>query len=103
MSQSQINEKGRAVPTTNLSCDSIGRGDLASLHPSPLPTIPTTYHTLPEPGVRTDSEVTITARELSLPPPAATLGRAGPAPHLGNTVQPTLLVKVWVNQTQTEM
>lgn len=61
------------------------------------------YLSVPEPGVRTESEVTITARELSLLPPTATFGRAGPVPHLGNTVQPTMLVKLWVNQTQTEM
>lgn len=33
-------------------------------------------------------------------PPAATRGRAGPAPHLGNTTEPTLLVEVWVSQPQ---
>lgn len=31
-------------------------------------------------------------------PPAATPGRAGPAPRLGNTIEPILLAKVWVGQ-----
>lgn len=100
VSQFQINEDGRAVPITLLWQHGQGRFTL------PIPIL-TAYHphylSVPEPGVRTESEVTITARELSLPPPTATFGRAGPVPHLGNTVQPTMLVKLRVNQTQTEM
>lgn len=30
--------------------------------------------------------------------PAATFGRTGPAPSLGNTIESTLLARVWVNQ-----
>lgn len=49
---------------------------------------------MPEAGGRTDPEVT-RAGELPLPhpPPAATFGKAGPAPHLGNTIEPTLLAE----------
>lgn len=36
--------------------------------------------------------------ESSCPSPAATLGRAGPAPHLSSTVELTHLVKALVNQ-----
>lgn len=32
--------------------------------------------------------------ELALAPPAATLRRAGPVPHLGNTIEPTPMAGV---------
>lgn len=36
--------------------------------------------------------------ELSLTPTAATPGRAGPAPSLGDTIQATLWADVWLSQ-----
>jgi hypothetical protein len=52
------------------------------------------------------------ARELALglqewesllrPSPAASLGKVGPAPCLGNTAELALIVKAWVNLPQRE-
>lgn len=37
-------------------------------------------------------------RTIPDPPQAATLGRAGPAPHWGSSTESTLLAQGWVSQ-----
>lgn len=79
--------------TNHLSCDSMDLVRMPFRHHDP---------SISEAGRRVGPKV-IRVGELSLsasPPPAATLGRTHPLPHLSSTIEPTQLVEAWVNQPQ---